>query len=193
MAFKDLLLKPQRTFSPYDLRDGYRTDYTGQAGYLVKVTDNDLDDDTFYAQGESVGASYDGIYSNKWISPKIVSKAGASDVAGSILGITLEGTATEDNHGNKIDGFNKRYADENGYVASGKPVQIVTRGNFFVNVSQIAGTPAPGSGVVPAADGAFTVVDPANLVATKTGTALIGKVLSTSGTRQSEVQIELTL
>lgn len=193
MAYNDLLLKPERNINPHDIRGGYRTDYTGQAGFLVKVSTNDPDDDTFYAQGESVGASYGGVYSNKWISPKVVTKAGASDSAGTILGITLEGTASQDNHGNKIEGFNQRWADENGYVASGKPVQIATRGNFWIAASQVAGNPQPGSGLVPAANGAFTVADPANLVATKTGTALIGKVLSSTGTRQQDLNIELTL
>jgi hypothetical protein len=188
MAYNTDLLKPTRNIAPHDIRDGYRTDYTGQAGFLVKVTNFDPDDDTFYAQNTSVGAGYDGIYSNKWIAPRVVSKAGASDVAGSVLGITLEGTASVDNHGNLIDGFNKRWADENGYVASGKPVQIATRGNFWIAVSQINGNPQPGSGLAPAADGKFLVVDPV-----ASGDSLVGKVLSSSGSRQGDVNIELTL
>jgi hypothetical protein len=193
MAFKNQLIKPLRNPNPYSIRSDYRTDYTGQAGYLVKVTACDPDSDQYYAQGESVGASYGGIYSNKWISPWIVSKAGATDVACGILGITLEGTASEDNHGNKIDGFNQRWADENGYVRSGAPVQIAMEGDFWIANSQFAGNPQPGSGIVPAADGAFTVVDPANLVATKTGTALVGKILSASGTRQGDVRVQINL
>lgn len=192
MAFKDLILKPLRNVPPHSIVANYRTDYTGQAGYLVKVTACDPDSDQYYSQ-ESVGASYDGIYSNKWISPWIVSKAGATDTAGNVLGITLEGTASVDNHGNKIDGFNQRWADENGYVKSGAPVQIATEGNFWFANSQFAGNPQPGSGIVPAADGAFTVVNPADLVATKTGTALIGKVLSSSGSRQGDVFVRLSL
>lgn len=193
MAFENLILKPKRNPNPYSIVGDYRTDYTGQAGYLVKVTACDPDSDQYYSQGESVGASLDGVYSNKWISPWIVSKAGATDTAGNILGITLEGTASEDRHGNKLDGFNTRYADENGYVISGRPVQIATEGNFWIRNTQVAGNPQPGSGLVPAANGGLTVVDPANLVATKTGTALVGKVLSSSGTRNGDINIELKL
>ena len=193
MAFNNLLLKPTRNYNPHDVRGDFRTDYTGQAGYLVKVSAFDPDSDTYYAQGQSVGASYDGVYSNKFISPWVVSKAGAGDTAGSILGITLQGTASVDNHGNLIDGFNERWAQENNYVKSGMPVQVVTRGNFWIADSQIAGNPQPGSGIVAAANGGFTVIDPANQVAAGTGQYLVGKVLSSSGTRQGDVNIELTL
>lgn len=193
MAYKDLLLKPTRIVPPHAVRGTFRTDYTGQAGYLVKVTAFDPDSDTYYSQGESVGASYDGIYANKSIAPWIVSKAGAGDVAGSILGITLQGTASEDNHGNKVDGFNQRWLDENNYAKSGMPVQIATEGNFWIANSQVAGNPQPGSGLVAAAGGGFTVIDPANQVAAGTGQYLVGKVLSASGSRNGDINIELKL
>ena len=192
MSFNNLILQPDRNFSPYDVRGKFRTDYTGQAGYLVKVSAFDPDSDTYYAQGQSIGASYDGIYANKQLSPWVVSKAGATDTAGSILGITLQGTASVDNHGNKVE-FNDRWLDENDYAVSGKPVQIATRGNFLIHKSQFAGNPQPNSGLVPAAGGTFTVVDPANQVATKTGQALVGKVLSSASTRTSGVYVELAL
>tara|TARA_R110001592_G_scaffold334993_2_gene619537 strand:+ start:7059 stop:7631 length:573 start_codon:yes stop_codon:yes gene_type:complete len=190
MAYKDLKLKPSRNIAPHDIRSHLRAEFTGVAGDLVKVKTFDPDNDNYYAQGQSVGASHDGVYSNKFQSPWTVEKAVSGDFAGSILGITLEGTAVTDDHGNQIDGFNQRWADENGFVASGKPVQIATRGNFWVSNSCIAGNPQPGSGLAANNDGGFRVVLPGAAAANGT---LVAKVLSSAGTRQGDVNIELTL
>ena len=192
MAYKDLKLKPSRNIAPHDIRANFRAEFTGEAGDLVKVKTFDPDNETYYSQGEGVGASYDGVYSNKFQSPWTVEKAVEGDRNSVVLGITLEGTAVTDNHGNKIDGFNQRYADENGFVASGKPIQIATRGNFWVSSACISGTAAPGKALaVGPTPGGFKVVDP-NVAAT-TGDFIVGKVLSSAGTRQGDVNIELTL
>lgn len=193
MAYKDLKLKPSRNIAPHDIRGNFRAEFTGEAGDLVKVKAFDPDNETYYSQGEGVGASYDGVYSNKFQSPWTVEKAVAGDRASVILGITLEGTAVTDNHGNKIDGFNQRFADENGFVASGKPIQIATRGNFWISSSAIQGVPAPGSGLaIGSTAGGLKCVNP-NLAINTTGDLIVGKVLSTAGTRQGDVNIELTL
>lgn len=188
MSFKNLL-KPTRNLDPHEIEGGYRTDYTGQAGYVVKVSTNNPDDDSFYAQGTPLGASYDGIYSNKWICPKIVSKADAGDTSFEVLGITVQGTVETDPHGNKVNGFNQRYADENNYAVSGAPVQIAKAGNFWLDLAQLDGTPAPGKGLILAAGGRLEAVD-VDSGYVSSG-LLVGKCLSTSGTRQTDVNVEL--
>jgi hypothetical protein len=192
--FNNRLLKPYRNYDPKDVIGEFRTDYTGQAGYFVKVTTNDLDSDKFYSS-DKVGQNFDGVYNNIFQSPKIVSKAGAGDPAAAILGLTIEGTASEDAHGNTVNGFGhaERWAEANGYVPTGKPAQIVTRGLFEVSTDIINGTPAPGSGVVVGAGGTWTIVDPDNMVATETGKLLVGKCLSTASTRQSSAQFLVNL
>lgn len=191
-AFKDKLLKPNRKFNPWTVIGTFRTNYTGDAGYLVKVDTNDPDNDTYFTS-DKVGADYNGVFNNLWQAPKIATKADAGDPAASILGITLEGTASEDNHGNKINGFNERWAADNGYVPTGKPARIVNQGIFEFSADLLNGVPAPGSGVVAGAGGTFTVVDPDNLVATETGKLLVGKCLSVTGSRQQSAEILINL
>ena len=188
MSFKNTILKPTQNVLREKIVDEYRTDFTGQAGHLVKVSQKNPDDDSFYAQNTPLGASFDGIYSNKWISPYVVTKAEADDPANALLGITLQGTAEFDQHGNKINGFNRRYADENNYVASGEPVQIAAEGNFYISIDQIEGVPGPQSGLVAADEGKFRVVDPKVAGYSESG-LLVGKCFSTSGTRQRDVNI----
>jgi len=196
MAFTDLILKPTRNVPPHKVLSEFRTDFTGLAGKIVKVSSYDPDADTYYSQNDSVGGSYDGVYSNKQIAPFAVTTATLNDSSSSVLGITLEGTAVTDANGNKIDGFNKRYADENGLVASGKPVQIATEGTFWYDAKQFTGAakPAPGSGLAADYNGSLRVVD---LAATNASGAVInsdvviGKVLSSTGTRQQDVLIQL--
>lgn len=192
MSAKNRLLKPYRNYAPHDVIGEFRTNYTGDAGLFVKVVTNDPDDDVYFTN-DKVGADYDGVYNNLFQSPKIVGKAGAGDPAAAILGITVQGTASEDAHGNKINGFNERWAAENNYVPTGKPVQIVTRGLFEVSTDIINGTPAPGSGVIVGANGTYTVADPDNLVVTETGKLLVGKFLSTASTRQNSATVLLNL
>lgn len=196
MAFTDLILKPTRNVPPHKVLSEFRTDFTGLAGKIVKVSSYDPDADTYYSQNDSVGGTYDGVYSNKQIAPFAVTTATLDDSSCSVLGITLEGTAVTDANGNKIDGFNKRYADENGFVASGKPVQIATEGTFWYDAKQFTGAqkPAPGSGLASDYDGKLRVVDLA--VTNASGAVInsdvvIGKVLSSTGTRQSDVLIQL--
>ena len=196
MAYKDLILKPTRNVPPHKIVSEFRTDFTGQAGHLVKVSSYDPDADTFYSSSP-VGGSYDGIYSNQQVAPFTVTTTSDGDTASQVLGITLEGTAVTDANGNKIDGFNKRYGDENGYVASGKPVQIATEGMFWLDANQIyGGVPAPGSGLKAFGTGSFALVD---LSATNASGSFvnaplaIGKVISSTGTRQSDVLIQLSL
>jgi len=196
MAYKDLILKPTRNVPPHKIVSEFRTDFTGQAGHLVKVSSYDPDADTFYSSSP-VGGSYDGIYSNQQVAPFTVTTTSDGDTASQVLGITLEGTAVTDANGNKIDGFNKRYGDENGYVASGKPVQIATEGMFWIDANQIkGGVPAPGSGLKAFGTGSFAVVDlsATNASGSFVNAALaIGKVISSTGTRQSDVLIQLSL
>jgi hypothetical protein len=196
MAYKDLILKPTRNVPPHKIVSEFRTDFTGQAGHLVKVSSYDPDSDTYYSSSP-VGGSYDGIYSNQQVAPYSVAKTAAGDTSAQVLGITLEGTATVDANGNKVDGFNKRWADENGYVASGKPVQIATEGLFWIDANQLnGGIPAPGSGLKAGAAGTFALVDTSAIVVTGAVSAAalqIGKVISSTGTRQSDVLIQLSL
>ena len=196
MAYKDLILKPTRNVPPHKIVSEFRTDFTGQAGHLVKVSSYDPDADTFYSSSP-VGGSYDGIYSNQQVAPFTVTTTSDGDTASQVLGITLEGTAVTDANGNKIDGFNKRYGDENGYVASGKPVQIATEGMFWIDANQIkGGVPAPGSGLKAFGTGSFALVDlsATNASGSFVNAALaIGKVISSTGTRQSDVLIQLSL
>jgi len=196
MAFTDLILKPTRNVPPHKVLSEFRTDFTGLAGKIVKVSSYDPDADTYYSQNDSVGGTYDGVYSNKQIAPFAVTTATLDDSSASVLGITLEGTAVTDANGNKIDGFNKRYADENGFVASGKPVQIATEGTFWYDAKQFTGAakPAPGSGLASDYDGKLRVVDLANTNASGAvinSDVVIGKVLSSTGTRQQDVLIQL--
>jgi len=196
MAFTDLILKPTRNVPPHKVLSEFRTDFTGLAGKIVKVSSYDPDADTYYSQNDSVGGTYDGVYSNKQIAPFAVTTATLDDSSASVLGITLEGTAVTDANGNKIDGFNKRYADENGFVASGKPVQIATEGTFWYDAKQFTGAakPAPGSGLAADYDGKLRVVDLAKTNASGAvinSDVVIGKVLSSTGTRQQDVLIQL--
>lgn len=196
MAFTDLILKPTRNVPPHKVLSEFRTDFTGLAGKIVKVSSYDPDADTYYSQNDSVGGTYDGVYSNKQIAPFAVTTATLDDSSASVLGITLEGTAVTDANGNKIDGFNKRYADENGFVASGKPVQIATEGTFWYDAKQFTGAqkPAPGSGLASDYDGKLRVVDLANTNASGAvinSDVVIGKVLSSTGIRQQDVLIQL--
>jgi hypothetical protein len=196
MAFTDLILKPTRNVPPHKVLSEFRTDFTGLAGKIVKVSSYDPDADTYYSQNDSVGGTFDGVYSNKQIAPFAVTTATLDDSSASVLGITLEGTAVTDANGNKIDGFNKRYADENGFVASGKPVQIATEGTFWYDAKQFTGAqkPAPGSGLASDYDGKLRVVDLANTNASGAvinSDVVIGKVLSSTGIRQQDVLIQL--
>lgn len=189
MSFKTKL-KPWRLLPPHKIVADFATDYLGEAGYIVKVATNNPDDDTYYDSTTSVGASFDGVYSKRWVSPRKVTKAAHEDPAGAILGITLQGTAETDIHGNKVVGFNQRWADENNYVGSGVPVQIATEGFFYLSLDNINGVPAPGSGLIADDDGEVLVVDPADTDIIGSG-LLIGKCLSTSGTRQGDALIQL--
>ena len=184
-------LKPHRNFDPHKVVSEFATDFLAEAGKLVKVSVNDPDNDVFYTE-QKVGADYADIFNDRWGTPKRVTLAGAGDPAGSILGITLEGTAEYDNHGNKILGFNERWAKDNGVVPSGRPAQIVTEGNFWIGVEAVNGTPAPGSGLVAGANGTFTVVDPSVAGYASSG-LLVGKCLSTTGSRQGDFNFLLTL
>ena len=196
MAYTDLILKPTRSVPPHKIVSEFRTDFTGLSGKIVKVSSYDPDADTFYSQSNPVGGSYDGVFSNKQIAPFAVTTATEGDNTSTVLGITLEGTAVTDANGNKIDGFNKRYADDNGYVASGKPVQIATEGTFWYDAKQFTGAakPEPGSGLAADYDGKLRCLD---LNATNASGSLsnepliIGKVISNTGTRQSDVLIQL--
>lgn len=199
MAYTDLILKPTRNVPSHKIVSEFRTDFTGLAGKIVKVSSYDPDADTFYSQSDPVGGSYDGVFSNKQIAPFAVTTATLNDVSNEVLGITLEGTAVTDANGNKIDGFNKRYADDNGYVASGKPVQIATEGTFWYDAKQFTGAakPAPGSGLATDYDGKLRCIDlsltgaVANVGHLVNIPFAVGKVLSSTGTRQQDVLIQL--
>lgn len=185
-------LKPTRKTNPYDIIGTYKANFTGEAGDLVRVLVNDPDDNDFYTN-TNVGASFDGVFNGLWVATKTVGKAGVGDPAAAILGITIEGTLSEDQHGNKINGFNERYAMENNAVPTGKPCQIVTEGIFEISADAINGTPAPGSGLVAGADGSLTVIDPEDIVAAGTGTLIVGKCLSTVGANQNSAEVYIKL
>jgi hypothetical protein len=193
MAYKDQILKPTRNVPPHKIVSEFRTDFIGQAGHLVKVSSYDPDNDTYYSSSP-VGGSYDGIYSNQQVAPYTVTTTADGDTSAQVLGITLEGTAVTDANGNKIDGFNKRWGDENGYVASGKPIQIATEGMFWIDANQIhGGTPAPGSGLKAFGTGSFALIDTSKTGVVPPAALYVGKVISSTGTRQSDVLIQLSL
>lgn len=186
MSFKNRKLKPWRLLPPHQIIGEFSTDYLGDEGSIVKITANDPDADVFYDAGNGVtSAQYPGVSSQRWVQPRKVSLAASGDLASEILGITLQGTQEVGEHGIPTL-LDRRKANENNYVASGHPVQIALGGTFYLSLENIEGIPTPGAGLVAADGGKVAVVDAGTVADPK---LLIGKCLSTSGSRQGDAQV----
>ena len=80
---------------------------------------------------------------------------GVSASGDSCIGITLRQTATHDENGEKLQ-YNPVKKDELYAVLPGETVPVLSRGMVTLTDLAIAGDPAPGDPIVPAADGKAT-------------------------------------
>ena len=201
-------LLPWRDYDEHDVINIYALQGTGLAGGLVKINQCAPSNDYFYSS-TAVGASFNGITSNRWINPFNVVLAGSGDGRyNGVLGLTLVNVQEYDENGNRLVTLGQQYKyDENNAVASGFTVPILTRGIVAINYTVYSGsTFAPSGGYVATvsyqastANGGFGQIDcvpKANIVAyTSTNAvpgsglysedAVIGNFLSSSGTERN--------
>lgn len=140
-------LLPYRDYDEHDVLNLYALNGTGQAGSLVKATSLNPANAYFYTT-TSVGATFPGITSYRWVNPDTCSNCGSGDGkwSSAILGLTLVNVMEYDENGNRLITYptaQRKLAENNG-ILSGLTVPIATKGIFMINTALVTGTPAIG-------------------------------------------------
>ncbi|MDP3793962.1 MAG: hypothetical protein Q8R07_04400 [Candidatus Uhrbacteria bacterium] len=191
-------LLPFRQYSESDVLNIFSSDVTGLNGMLVSITNNSNQDPPTSAGAYSTSAPNGYAFTNvgnyAYRNSRKVRAAGVADNRSNVLGVTLHTTATVDENGNLL--VNQPYDKtiERGFVQTGFTVPILTRGVITVKLSNIGGTPTPGWAATIGTGGQFAVGDPAEMVVIGTGTRIVGKYLSTSGSAfggYAQIKLEL--
>lgn len=141
------ILLPFRDYDEHDVINQYALNGTGLAGSLVKATSLNPSNAYYYTQ-TSVGASFPGITSYRWVNPDTCTNCGSGDGKWSttILGLTLVNVQEYDENGNRliVSQGGPRKLEENNAILSGLTVPVATKGIFMINTSIVTGTPAIG-------------------------------------------------
>lgn len=178
-------LLPSRQYSESDVLNMFSSDVTGLNGMLVAITNNSNQDPSTsmgaYANRAPNGYAVTNVGNYAYQNARKVRAAVATDTKYNVLGVTLHTTAVYDENGNLL--VNQPYDKtvERGFVQTGFTVPILTRGIITVKLANIGGVPTPGYAATIGTGGQFAVGNPADLVVIGTGTRVVGKYLSTSG------------
>lgn len=191
-------LLPFRQYSESDVLNIFSSDVTGLNGMLVAITNNGNQDPSTsagaYANRAPNGYAVTNVGNYAYQNARKVRPAAVTDTRSNVLGVTLHTTATVDENGNLL--VNQPYDKtiERGFVQTGFTVPILTRGVITVKLANIGGTPVPGFAATIGTGGQFAVGNPADLVVIGTGTRIVGKYLSTSGSAfggYAQIKLEL--
>lgn len=178
-------LLPFRQYAESDVLNIWSLDVTGLNGMLVAITNNSNQDPATsagaYASSSPNGYAVTNVGNYAYRNSRKVRPAAVTDTRSSVIGVTLHTTATHDENGNLL--VNQPYDKtlDRGFVQTGFTVPILTRGLITVKLANIGGTPVPGYAATIGTGGQFAVGDPANMVVIGTGTRVVGKYVSTSG------------
>lgn len=178
-------LLPFRQYAESDVLNIWSLDVTGLNGMLVAITNNSNQDPATsagaYASSSPNGYAVTNVGNYAYRNSRKVRPAAVTDTRSNVIGVTLHTTATHDENGNLL--VNQPYDKtlDRGFVQTGFTVPILTRGLITVKLANIGGTPVPGYAATIGTGGQFAVGDPANMVVIGTGTRVVGKYVSTSG------------
>jgi hypothetical protein len=176
-------LLPFRQYAEAEVVNLFSLDGTGLAGQFVSIPTgaNDPADSAGSYGSISVGASYANATSLRHLVTRKVEPTDATDDKYSTLGVTLHTTAEYDENGNRLINMPSDMTYERGFVVSGQAVPVLKRGLITIKKSQVTNTAYPGYVGVPAAAGGITALNPTDLAGIGTGTKVLGKFISTSG------------
>lgn len=190
-------LLPFRQYNESDVINLFSLDATGLNGMLVAIQTGNQDPATSAGQYRSTspnGVTFANVGNYGYGTNRKVRPAVATDTKYSVIGVTLHTTAINDENGNVL--INQPYDRtlERGFVQTGSAVPILTRGIITVKLANINGTPFPGHAATIGAAGQFGVADPLDQVAIGSGSAVVGKYLSSSGSAfggYAQIKLEL--
>lgn len=193
----DSNLLPFRQYAEAEVINMFASDVTGLNGQLVTIQVGAQDPATSagaYANRAPNGYSVTNVGNYAYQNARRVRPCNATDTRSNVIGVTLHTTAIYDENGNLL--VNQPYDKtiERGFVNTGFTVPILTRGIITVKLSQIGGVPTPGFAALIGTGGQFAVGNPADLVVLGTGTRVVGKFLSTTGSAfggYAQIKLEL--
>lgn len=147
MATKNL--KPLRDYDPHETINFFTYDgATADKGTVVKIAAGAVNGQSNHLT--DLSATYTNTLSQRMGLAARVTAAGSGDVP---FGMMLKDVRETDEHGEKYI-FNRKKAKAEGVTISGEAVEILKRG--LVLYSGVWGTPAAGSKLYTAADGAIS-------------------------------------
>lgn len=194
-------LFPFRQYNESEVLNFFSLDGTGNNGMLVAIQTGVQDPTAMAGQYRTAapnGYAITNVGNYGYGTPRKVRAATTSDNKYNILGVTLHTTALYDENGNLL--VNQPYdrTIERGYVQTGFAVPILSRGVITVSTANIVGTPFPGhAATVGSTAGSFGVANPNSQVALGTGSLVVGKYLSFSGSQNyngvgyAQIKLEL--
>lgn len=193
-------LFPFRQYNESDVLNIWSLDGTGNNGMLVAIQTGVQDPSNSagqYANAAPNGYAITNVGNYRYGQPRKVRAATTTDTKYNVIGVTLHTTALYDENGNLL--VNQPYdrTIERGYVQTGWVVPILTRGVITVASTNINGTPFPGHAATIGSNGQFGVANPNNQVSLGTGSAVVGKYLSFSGSQNfnglgyAQIKLEL--
>jgi len=191
-------LLPFRQYAESDVLNIWSSDVTGLNGMLVAITNNSNQDPSTsagaYSTSSPNGYAVTNVGNYAYRNSRKVRAAGAADNRSNVIGVTLHTTAVYDENGNLL--VNQPYDKtlDRGFVQTGFTVPILTRGLITVKLANIGGTPVPGYAATIGTGGQFAVCDPSDMVGIGTGTRVVGKYVSTSGSAlggYAQIKLEL--
>jgi hypothetical protein len=191
-------LLPFRQYAESDVLNIWSSDVTGLNGMLVSITNNSNQDPATsagaYANRAPNGYAVTNVGNYAYNNSRKVRAAAATDTRSNVIGVTLHTTAIYDENGNLL--VNQPYDKtlDRGFVQTGFTVPILTRGVITVKLANIGGVPLPGYAATIGTGGQFAVGNPADMVVLGTGTRVVGKYLSTSGSAfggYAQIKLEL--
>jgi hypothetical protein len=178
-------LLPFRQINESDVLNYFALDATGLNGMLVAIqtgSQNPADSAGAYRSTAPNGVAFTNVGNYGYGATRKVRPAAVTDSIHNVLGVTLHTTAITDENGNPLVNQAHTKTIERGFVQTGWAVPIATRGLVRVKLANIVGTPFPGHAATIGAAGGFGVVNPVgNLPLLATGSNVVGKYLSFSG------------
>lgn len=177
-------LLPFRQHNESDVLNWFSLDGTGLNGMLVTIQTGNQDPAQSagaYRSTAPNGVAFTNVGNYGYGTVRKVRASTATDTKYNVLGVTLHTTALYDENGNLL--VNQPYdrTIERGFVQTGFAVPILTKGVVTVKLANINGTPFPGHAATVGNNGQFGVANPSSQVAIGTGSAVVGKYLSFSG------------
>lgn len=190
-------LLPNRQYNESDVINFFALDATGLNGQLVAIQTGAQDPATSagaYRSTAPNGVAFTNVGNYGYGAVRKVRPATSTDTKYNVIGVTLHTTAITDENGNPLVNQPHEKTLERGFVQTGFAVPILTRGIINVKLANINGTPFPGHAATIDTAGRFGVANPNNQVALGTGSAVVGKYLSFSGSAfggYAQIKLEL--